>query len=114
MRISDWSSDVCSSDLLTYTFESDSFTGNDLSVLARHMFDGYEIMAWAYAQSPDSIVWAVRSDGTLLGCTYLREHQVLAWHRHVTDENGRESCRERVCHPCISRWSPSPENKKKY
>lgn len=70
---------------LTYTFESDSFTGNDLSVLARHMFDGYEIMAWAYAQSPDSIVWAVRSDGTLLGFTYLREHQVWAWHRHVTD-----------------------------
>jgi hypothetical protein len=27
----------------------------------------------------------VRSDGTLLACTYLRDQQVLAWHTHTTD-----------------------------
>lgn len=70
---------------LTYTFESDSYTGNDLSVLSRHLFDGHSIVEWAYAQSPDSIVWCVRDDGVLLGFTYMREHQVWAWSHHVTD-----------------------------
>jgi hypothetical protein len=29
-------------------------------------------------------VWAVRSDGVLLGLTYIPEQEVLAWHRHDT------------------------------
>jgi hypothetical protein len=70
---------------LGYAFESDSYTGNDLSVLARHLFDGYSIADWTYALSPDSIVWAVRSDGTMLALTYMREHEVWGWHRHTTD-----------------------------
>lgn len=69
---------------LAYKLESDGFTGTDLSVLSNHLFDGYTITDWAYQQVPHSIVWAVRSDGTLLGFTYMREHEVWAWHRHDT------------------------------
>ncbi len=69
---------------LGYKLEVDGFTGDDLSVLSNHLFEGYQITAWAYAQVPHSIVWALRSDGTLLGLSYLREHQVWAWHRHDT------------------------------
>src|SRR3546814_3442283 len=29
-----------------------------------------------------------------------------AWEYFGTDEIGRASCRERVCHTCRSRWSP--------
>ncbi|NDH49604.1 MAG: hypothetical protein EBY41_03455, partial [Proteobacteria bacterium] len=36
-----------------------------------------------YAQEPDSIYWAVRTDGTLLGMTYQREEDIIAWHRHI-------------------------------
>src|SRR5690606_34482023 len=43
------------------------------------------IVDWAYQEEPNSVVWMVRSDGTLLGLTYLREHDVVAWHRHDTD-----------------------------
>jgi hypothetical protein len=39
----------------------------------------------AYQQEPDSIIWFVRDDGALIGLTYMREQQVLAWHRHDTD-----------------------------
>lgn len=70
---------------LAYKLESDGFTGTDLSVLSNHLFDGYTITDWAYQQVPHSIVWAVRSDGALLGFTYMREHEVWAWHRHDTD-----------------------------
>ena len=69
---------------LGYKFESDSYTGNDLSVLARHLFDNNTIVDWTYAQAPHSLLWCVRDDGVLLGMTYSREQNVFGWHRHTT------------------------------
>lgn len=60
------------------------YRGRDLSVYADHLFKGYTLTDWDYQQIPESVVWAVRSDGTLLGLTYLREHDVWGWHRHDT------------------------------
>lgn len=59
--------------------------GADLTVTAAHLVVGHTIMEWAYQQTPDSVVWAVRDDGVLLSLTYQRESGVLAWARHVTD-----------------------------
>lgn len=70
---------------LAYSLEVDGFTGDNLSILSGHLFDGHTLTDWAYAQVPHSIVWAVRDDGVLLGLTYLREHRVWGWHRHDTD-----------------------------
>ncbi len=70
---------------VAYEFASDSFQGRNVSILAGHLFEGQTIEEWAYARDPDGIVWCVRSDGVLLGFTYLKEHDVYAWHRHVTD-----------------------------
>lgn len=69
---------------IAYSLVDDGYNGNELSILAHHLFDTYEIVEWAYAKAPHSILWAVRSDGVLLGLTYLREHQVWAWHQHDT------------------------------
>ena len=43
------------------------------------------IQEWAFAEEPFRIIWCVRSDGVLLGFTFMREHEVYAWHRHTTD-----------------------------
>jgi hypothetical protein len=67
---------------LGFDFSVDGYRGNDLTIFATHLFDKYTIQDWAFQQIPHSIVWAVRNDGTLLGMTYIREHEVLAWHRH--------------------------------
>ena len=69
---------------LGYKFESDSYTGNDLSILSRHLFDNNTIVDWTYAQAPHSVIWCVRDDGVLLGMTYSREQNVFGWHRHTT------------------------------
>jgi hypothetical protein len=69
---------------LAYSSESDSFQAPDLAMLAEHITLG-GIDTMAYAQSPDSIIWAVRNDGTLLGLTYYRAEDVIGWHRHTTD-----------------------------
>jgi hypothetical protein len=70
---------------IKYDFVNDKYGGDDLSIMAEHLFEGYEIIQTAYAEEPYSILWMVRSDGVLLGLTYQREHQVWAWHQHVTD-----------------------------
>lgn len=67
---------------LAYDFQTDGYTGNELTIFAAHFFDGYTLVDWAYQQIPHSIVWAVRNDGKLLGMTYVREHQVFGWHQH--------------------------------
>lgn len=70
---------------LGYTFTSDKYTGSDLSIMAEHLFQGYEIKEMSYAKEPYSIVWCVRNDGMLLGLTYQREQEVWGWHKHTTD-----------------------------
>ncbi len=67
---------------LAYNFNSDSYIAPDLTILAEHITEG-GITELAYQQEPDSIVWAVRSDGVMLGMTYRREEEVVGWHRHI-------------------------------
>ncbi len=69
---------------LMYDFGTDSYSGSDHAVLAGHLLESHALTDWAYQQSPDSIIWCVRDDGLLLGHTFLREHEVFAWHRHST------------------------------
>ena len=69
---------------LAFSFEANSYVGKDLSILASHLFQNLELVDWAYQRVPNSIIWAVRSDGKLLGFTYYKEHEVAGWHRHNT------------------------------
>jgi hypothetical protein len=73
---------------LSYSFEKDSYRSKDTTLLAEHITktstpSDTGISEMAYQQDPDSIVWAVRVDGTLLGMTYEPEQQVYGWHRHT-------------------------------
>ena len=77
---------------LGYAFESDSYSGNDLTVLATHLFKDRTVAAMDYQQDPDSIVWAALDDGSLLALTYLREHDVIAWSRMETDGEAESVC----------------------
>ena len=77
---------------LGYAFESDSYSGNDLTVLATHLFKDRTVAAMDYQQDPDSIVWVVLDDGSLLALTYLREHDVIAWSRMETDGDVESVC----------------------
>ena len=58
------------------------YTAPDITVLAEHLTEG-GIKEFAFQQEPESIVWARRADGTLLGLTYRREEEIVAWHKHV-------------------------------
>lgn len=76
---------------LAFDITTEGYKGNDLSVLARHLFEGFTVDDWAFAKAPDSVIWAIRSDGVALGLTYLREHEVWGWSRHDTVDGAFES-----------------------
>ena len=73
-----------------YRFADDAYEAPDMTILAEHITEG-GIVDVDFAQEPDSIYWAVRTDGTLLGLTYNREQDVVAWHRHIIGGKG-QSC----------------------
>lgn len=77
---------------LQYEFAADSYNGSDLSIMAAHLLEAGRIVNWTYAKAPDSIVWAVREDGVLLGLTFQAEHQIAAWHKHITQGRFRAIC----------------------
>lgn len=77
---------------LAFDYQVESYRGNDLTIFSAHLFDGYTIRDWAYQQIPHSIIWIARSDGKLLGLTYVREHQVVGWHQHDFDGTVEQVC----------------------
>lgn len=70
---------------LSYSYTSDGFQGQDLTVLSSHLVRGYEIKAMTLAQVPNSVLWCVRNDGVKLGFTYMPTQEVFSWHWHNTD-----------------------------
>jgi hypothetical protein len=45
----------------------------------------------AYQQHPYQVLWCVRSDGTVLALTYLKEHEVVGWSKHTLASGEVES-----------------------
>jgi hypothetical protein len=75
----------------TFNFEADGYVAPDLLLLSEHLSDDQTIVDMAYQREPDSRVWAVRSDGVLLACTYLRDQNVVAWSRCITGPDEQET-----------------------
>ena len=73
---------------LVYDYQKDKYISSDMNVLAEHLTKDYEITAMAYQQNPYQILWCVRSDGTVLALTYLKEHDVFGWSKHTFGGDG--------------------------
>ena len=70
---------------MAYNWQAGGYVTGDLSLRAPHLFDGLDIVDMAFSKSPYPIIWAVSSNGKLLGLTYVPEQQIGAWHQHDTD-----------------------------
>lgn len=80
---------------LNYNFSTDKYIANDISVLGEHLM-APGLTSFNYQQEPHSIIWSTqrvlesmttgkytRSGGKLIGLTYDKEQNVMAWHRHT-------------------------------
>lgn len=72
-----------------YTLEIEGYKSTNLSVLSRHLVTaGTAFTGLAYQQEPNSVIWAMRSDGVLLGTTLNANQKRFGWHRHPIGGDG--------------------------
>lgn len=64
---------------LVFNFYTSVYTGTDISILSNHLFYGFSLNQWAWAEEPFKLVWAVRNDGQLLCLTFLKDIEIVAW-----------------------------------
>lgn len=57
------------------------FDGEPLTQIARHILSP-QCVRMVYQSEPLPIIWALLSDGDLVGCTYILKQQVLGFHKH--------------------------------
>ena len=75
---------------MSHQYRDDPYGVTDLTQLADHVtLSG--IVDIAFQQEPWSILWCARADGQLIGLTYLREEEVIGWHRHPMSNGFVES-----------------------
>lgn len=72
---------------LAFNIYFNVFTGTDISIISSHLFFGYQILEWAWAEEPFKVVWAIRDDGVMLTLTFLKEQEFIGWAHQATDGN---------------------------
>jgi len=72
---------------LAYNIYYNVFTGTDISIISSHLFFGFEVVEWGWAEHPFYMVWAVRNDGVMLTLTFLKEQEFVGWTHHHTNGN---------------------------
>jgi hypothetical protein len=70
---------------MAFSFQTQSYYGVDRSMLANHLFFGYSIVDWAWAEEPYKLLWVVRNDGRCLVMTYVPDQEVYGWSQHDTN-----------------------------
>lgn len=69
---------------LGYSYLSDSYDGEELTLFANHLFEGKQIVDMAYSKEPYRILWCVMDDGSINALTYNSKQKIVAWHTHKT------------------------------
>lgn len=79
---------------MIYQFAYDKFVGNELTLYSRHLIPfGTHLSRMQYKPDPaGQMLFALRTDGGLLCCTYLREQQVTGWARWDTQGTFEDIC----------------------
>lgn len=66
---------------MRYSWESDAYGSDELTLLARHVFDDYSIKELALQRFPDTVLWVLRSDGVPCSATINTAQNVTGWQR---------------------------------
>lgn len=76
----------------TYNVYANIFTGIDITTLSNHLFFNHTLVDWCWAEEPFKTIWAVRNDGLLLSCAFVKEQELIGWAHHDTDGQFRSVC----------------------
>jgi hypothetical protein len=67
---------------MAYSWQTQAYQSNDISVMAAHLFDYTNVVDLAFSKAPYQMLHCVSSNGNLVSLTYVPEQQVAAWHHH--------------------------------
>lgn len=70
---------------LFYLFDNNVYKSVDKTILSPHISGETGFKAIVYQQNPDTVLWALRSDGTIATLTREIDQEVQGWARQVTD-----------------------------
>lgn len=76
----------------TYNYYAQIFTGTDVSIQSSHLFYGYNLLEWAWAEEPYKLVYAIRNDGVMLTLTFMKEQDFIGWAHHNTQGLFKSVC----------------------
>ena len=74
---------------LSFSFEKDKHLSANLSLLSEHITKP-GIAHVEYISEPDSLVYCILTDGSLVSMTYKRDENVVAWHKQILGGTGVE------------------------
>ena len=91
-----------------YSLQADGFAGSTISILSPHLIEDYSLVDWDYQKIPYHVIWAARSDGALVNCTYIPEQDVNGWSHQHTDGKYLSICsvpegRDDAVYACVER-----------
>jgi hypothetical protein len=66
---------------LYFDFSVNSMVAPNISLLSDHLLKA-GVVSTAYAQEPDSIIWALTGDGRVFGITYNKPEKIIGFHPH--------------------------------
>lgn len=76
---------------LTWGADVEKYVSPDMSALAEHITET-GIVCMAHQKNPDSMLWCVLTDGSLISMVYDREQDVVAWSDHPIDGTVQSVC----------------------
>ncbi len=69
---------------LVYDYTTSSYTGQDITLRAKHLFTGQTLTQLAFTNEPDPVVWCVTQRGDLCSLTYIPDGGIYAWTHQQT------------------------------
>lgn len=70
---------------LSYNFSRDAWDTPDMTIYAEHIGQDSFVEA-SYMNSPEPVLWCISQNGALMGFSYDRSQNIIAWHRHITGD----------------------------
>ncbi|MCP3908275.1 MAG: hypothetical protein GY712_09690 [Oceanicoccus sp.] len=67
---------------IRYQEDQNQWRAKEISFTAENLTQNRKIINIAYARNPESIIWCLLDDGTLIGCTYDPYTDTMGWHKH--------------------------------
>ena len=66
---------------LIFDNEQERYSADDISIRSENLSQE-GIVEMSYQDQPHALLWCRKADGKLASCTYVRNQQVIGWHRH--------------------------------